>query len=280
MAEQVVAPLRIITHSDVNDFLRSAPTRSDIERLQKSELLLVAHELDLRVESENVFSLVNAICCQLFGECEFIFAFKGNTVSAEAEGGFHTRKNVLEQPVAPSSNDFNEEQAKRDHEFRMLQLQMQVQMQSIQAQERQRERELEIERYRIDKDVPASSPVIPSIALKLVPAFEENQITEFFDRFEKIATGNKWPKDQCSTLAQTAFVRKALKAIDSLSFAQSQNYETLKDAVLRSYEFQPEAYRQRFRNCRKRPHETHSDFCRGLREQFRAWMNSEHVMGD
>lgn len=122
MAEQVVAPLRIITHSDVNDFLRSAPTRSDIERLQKSELLLVAHELDLRVESENVFSLVNAICCQLFGECEFIFAFKGNTVSAEAEGGLHTRKNVLEQPVAPSSNDFNEEQAKRDHEFRMLQL--------------------------------------------------------------------------------------------------------------------------------------------------------------
>ena len=112
---------------------------------------------------------------------------------------------------------------------------------------------------------------------KLVPPFDETLILEFFDRFEKIAGGNKWPKDRWSTLVQTRLKGKALKAYDSLTHEESQNYETLKKAVLRAYEMRPEAYRQKFRTSRKRPNDSYVDFARQITDEFDQWMRSEDV---
>ena len=103
---------------------------------------------------------------------------------------------------------------------------------------------------------------------KLVPPFDESLILEFFDRFEKIASGNKWPKDRWSTLVQTRLKGKALKAYDSLTHDESQNYETLKKAILRAYEMRPEAYKQKFRSSKKRPHDTYVDFARQMSDEF------------
>lgn len=45
-------------------------------------------------------------------------------------------------------------------------------------------------------------------------------------------------------MSQTALNGKALKAFDSLSFEESQDYENLKAAMLRAYELRPEDYCQ------------------------------------
>lgn len=42
-------------------------------------------------------------------------------------------------------------------------------------------------------------------------------------------------------------VEKAQQAYSALSIEESEDYETVKGAILRTYELVPEAYRQRFR---------------------------------
>ena len=44
-----------------------------------------------------------------------------------------------------------------------------------------------------------------------------------------------------------------------LSVEQTSDYETVKELLLKGYELVPEAYRQKFRDCRKRKR---SDPCR------------------
>ena len=78
----------------------------------------------------------------------------------------------------------------------------------------------------------------------------------------------------------TVIKRKALKAYDSFSIADARNYDTLKSAVLRADELRPEAYRQRFRSCKKRPHETFAEFSRTLVDNFNMWIRSERVYED
>ena len=46
----------------------------------------------------------------------------------------------------------------------------------------------------------------------------------------------------------------------SLSVTDSANYNTVKMAILRSYEMVPEAYRQRFRDCRMGENQTYLDW--------------------
>lgn len=66
-----------------------------------------------------------------------------------------------------------------------------------------------------------------------------------------------WP-----LLIQSKLYGKAQEAVAALSFEDSLNYETVKTAVLHTYELVPEAYRQKFRNHRKAPSQAHVDFAR------------------
>lgn len=69
--------------------------------------------------------------------------------------------------------------------------------------------------------------------------------------------------------AQSVFVGKALIACDTLSFEESLDYETLRYGVLRTYELRQEAYRQIYRNSKRRPNEIWVVFCKYQSDLFR-----------
>lgn len=99
------------------------------------------------------------------------------------------------------------------------------------------EKDRELERYKIDH-APSQPPAglhvgAHSEQFRLVPKFDEMHVTEFFQRFEKIAIGFKWPRERWAVLAQSVFVGKALRAFDSLSVPvkDSFNYDVLKSIV-------------------------------------------------
>lgn len=104
--------------------------------------------------------------------------------------------------------------------------------------------EISLERYKIDKGVTSPSPVVFSSVdpVKFIPTFDELQVTEFFNWFEKYAAGNKWPKENWSSLVQNALNGIALRSYDCLSFGEVQDYEALKHAVLRFYEMRSEVF--------------------------------------
>lgn len=254
-------PLHIISHQDALDFVNSKPDRDQVQRLERQELALVADVLNIQPDSCNVAPMVNLICDQLCG------------MSA-------SKKSEISDSASQKTSDYNSEQAQRDHEFRMMKLKMNLA--KIEADKEIKLKELEV--HRANTVASQGADNIPGFrlqeVLKLVPQFDESSVSQFFERFEKIATGSAWPKEKWSTLVQTALKGKAIKAYDSLSFADSLVYLKLKTVVLRAYELRPEAYRQKYRNRRRHQQESYPDFNTALITNFDSWMRSEDVAND
>lgn len=87
--------------------------------------------------------------------------------------------------------------------------------------------------------------------LRLLPKFNERDPESFFSLFERVAKARNWPESARTLMLQCALTGRAQEAYSALSFIESQNYESVKSAVLKIYELVPEAYRQRFRTWRK-----------------------------
>ena len=151
----------------------------------------------------------------------------------------------------------------------------------IQIQEREKERQFELEQLKPQQSnhpIGQSFDVIKNF--QAVPSFQEDDVDMFFLHFEKLATNLNWPKDHWTTLLQKAFVGKAREIFAQLSVEQSQKYEYVKDVVLRGYQLNPEAYRQKFRNCQREISQTFVEFARVKEQLFDRWCHSKKVNKD
>ena len=62
-----------------------------------------------------------------------------------------------------------------------------------------------------------------------------------------------------------------------MSLEQSSDYDKVKELILKAYELVPEAYRQKFRNCRKENDRTHVEFARTKEQLFHRWCSSKKI---
>ena len=150
-----------------------------------------------------------------------------------------------------------------------------------QIQEREKERQFELEKLKLlqpNHPIGQSFDVIKNF--QAVPSFQEDDVDMFFLHFEKLATNLNWPKDHWTILLQKAFVGKAREIFAQLSVEQSQKYEYVKDVVLRGYQLNPEAYRQKFRNCQRDISQTFVEFARVKEQLFDRWCHSKKVNKD
>ncbi|XP_076859481.1 uncharacterized protein LOC143512733 [Brachyhypopomus gauderio] len=113
--------------------------------------------------------------------------------------------------------------------------------------------------------------------ISMVPTFRENEVDAYFAIFERIATTLSWPRAVWPLLLQCKLVGKAQDVCSSLSLEQSVDYDTVKAAVLRAYELVPEAYRQNFRQLKKKPTQTHVEFAREKTVLFDKWCSASDV---
>ena len=81
---------------------------------------------------------------------------------------------------------------------------------------KQRLHELEVLRMKKECKNSGFNFVVCS-AIKLVPSFSENKVSDFFISFEKVADALQWPEDKWTTLLQCRFVGKAQKVYGALS---------------------------------------------------------------
>ena len=116
--------------------------------------------------------------------------------------------------------------------------------------------------------------------IRLVPPFQEKEIDKYFLHFEKVAENLKWPKEHWTLLLQSVVFGKARELYTQLSLEQSSNYDKVKELILKGYELVPEAYRQKFRNCRKEHDQTHVEFARTKEQLFDRWCSSKKVCSD
>ena len=110
-----------------------------------------------------------------------------------------------------------------------------------------------------------------------VPPFQEKEVDKYFLHFEKVAENLNWPKEHWTLLLQSVLIGKAREIYTQLGVEQSHHYETVKELIFKGYELVPEAYRQKFRNCKEDSNQTHVEFARNKEQFFDRWCCSKKI---
>ena len=154
----------------------------------------------------------------------------------------------------------------REREERERERGFQLRMREIEMQERANQPKQKIE-YNFDV----------TKHIRLVPPFQEKEVDKYFLHFEKVAENLNWPKEHWTLLLQSVLIGRAREIYIQLGVEQSHHYETVKELILKGYELVPEAYRQKFRNCKKDSNQTHVEFARNKERLFDRWCYSKKI---
>src|SRR4029434_8502616 len=160
------------------------------------------------------------------------------------------------------------EQKRKDLELEMK-LAFQREQAEHEREERERERQFELQKFELELAAKCTQPS-PSLApsfditkhVRLVPPISEREVDRYFPYFERVATTLKWPKETWTLLLQSVLVGRARDAYVSLPIEPSLSccVDTVKREILHRYELAPEAYRQRFRHCKKTDRHMYVEF--------------------
>ncbi|KAK0134657.1 hypothetical protein N1851_029725 [Merluccius polli] len=187
-------------------------------------------------------------------------------------------KQILAGDSEVKEGDEFEKRSEESEEVKLKELDVKLELEHMQLQQTIRLRELEIEELRIRSTQQSMSKEFDLARnSRLVPPFNEKEVEEYFTLFERVADALKWPEEFRPLLLQTVLVGKAQSVYASLSVAQSSNYKTVKEAILRTYELVPEAYRQQFHKLRKSESQTHGVFAREQQILFERWCKSQDI---
>lgn len=110
-----------------------------------------------------------------------------------------------------------------------------------------------------------------------MPKFDEADPDLFFSSFERIARQLEWPREFWTLLVQSQFVGRARRTYLCLLDSEARDYELVKSTVLRAYALVPDAYRQSFRQLRKKDDQTYLEYARLKREALTRWLRAQGV---
>ena len=168
-----------------------------------------------------------------------------------------------------------------------LEMEERIQKEKLEQAEKEKERqynlrmkELEMQDKAKTKPLDLGTHFDVTKHIRLVPPFQEKEVDKYFLHFEKVAENLKWPKEHWTLLLQSVVIGKAREIYTQLSLEQSSDYDKVKELILKAYELVPEAYRQKFRNCRKENDQTHVEFARTKEQLFDRWCSSKKIGSD
>lgn len=120
-----------------------------------------------------------------------------------------------------------------------------------------------------------TKPRLPKPTLQKMT--EGENVENFLDMFEKVATQQGWPKEVWSTQLAGLLTGKALAAFVNVPKETSDDYEVVKTAILRRYDVNAETYRQRFRTNRRRGAETYRELADRSRDLYVKWKEAAEM---
>ena len=174
------------------------------------------------------------------------------------------------------------ERERLEHEKLKLEAEERIEVEKEKLQFEIKMKELELEGKSKTKPLPLDSGKSFDVTkhIRLVPPFQEKEVDKYFLHFEKVAENLKWPREHWTLLLQSVVIGKAREIYTQLSIEQSSYYDKVKELILKAYELVPEAYRQKFRDCRKEPNQTHVEFARIKEQLFDRLCYSKKVGSD
>ncbi|XP_043959103.1 uncharacterized protein LOC122823502, partial [Gambusia affinis] len=110
---------------------------------------------------------------------------------------------------------------------------------------------------------------------KLHPLLPDDDIEHFLTTFERMAQVCRWPREEWAIRLIPLLTGKARSAYVLMDFADSEDYDKVKAAILQKYEITAETYRRRFRSLDILPGETPQELYVRLKEMFFKWVKPE-----
>ncbi|XP_066983770.1 uncharacterized protein [Macrobrachium rosenbergii] len=281
--------------TQILNFLADPDWEKNLYDLKRDQLWLIAEFLNLKLVSEIrkgqlLWEVVRAV--KVYKETLGLVEEEKENVAEEKEGSVvNVKGNTL-------VNNNDEVDLVGEPEMVKLQIlkeqarikDLELQTIRVQAEERAKEWEHEIKILKLQvelsnnnnnngnvKNSNNSIKFVVMSALKLVPVFEEDNVSEFFASFERIGKKLGWPSDMWTTLVQCRLKGKAQRVYNTLKDDISSDYDTVKAVILKAYDLVPEAYRQKFRNFRKTQDITFVEFGRKKEQFFDDWLKSKET---
>ena len=196
----------------------------------------------------------------------------------EKERQMQKERMEMEEREKEKERQMQKERIEMEEREKEKERQMQIEREKLKFDTELRMKELEMQNMTVKRQ-PLDSGVHFDITkhIRLVPPFQEKEVDKYFLHFEKVAENLKWPKEHWTLLLQSVIIGKAREIYTQLTVQQSSSYDTVKELILKAYELVPEAYRQKFRNCKKENEQTHVEFARTKEQLFDRWCSSKKI---
>lgn len=107
-----------------------------------------------------------------------------------------------------------------------------------------------------------------------IPVFNEDRddLDAYLKRFERVATGQDWPREKWATALSLCLGGEALKVFGRLSPNDSLSYDEVKLALLQRFRFTADGYREKFRKSKPEDGETGKQYATRLQSFFDRWI--------
>ena len=161
-----------------------------------------------------------------------------------------------------------------------LEKETELELKRLQDKERERQFQLSILSQTGNFPTPTSpndSKFDITRAQRALPKFEENEPDEFFQLFEKVALNLNWPRENWPSLMQSVLVGKGRTKYLSLSVQQCQDYEIVKQEILKAYEVTAEFYHAKFRNCKLEQSMSFTDYSHEVSKLLNKWLSAAEI---
>jgi len=115
-----------------------------------------------------------------------------------------------------------------------------------------------------------------------MPCFDErsDDMDSFLHRFEVYADSQRWSKEQWAVYLSALLKRKALEVYSRLPVKDAQDYEVLKDALLKRFNLTDEGFRQKFKSARAEVGEAPTQFIARPENYLMRWIDLANVEKD
>ena len=253
----------------------------DFYQLTREELCSLANEMEIVLEVERKEDMQREIK-RVLEERNFFYKDSENDGESDDNPKVDKQCEDLQMPqLEKLPGDLSSSERIEMLKFQIeMQTQLQLQMKKVEKEAENRRAEIEA-----DKEVRLKQAEFGGTSEKIdfdhrvkhVPEFVEGEEENFFLQFEKVAKLREWNVKDWPLLVQSKFKGKAREAYVNLTDMEIKDYETIKEAVLRSTLLSSRVYRERFRNTRKRPGSTYLEMARECGLKFDRWMKSEEA---
>ena len=142
------------------------------------------------------------------------------------------------------------------------------------AEDRRRhEEQMELMRRLVEESRrPVPEPKADVAALpKLTKLAEQDDIEAYITVFERTMTAYEVDKSRWSYMLAPQLTGKAQRAFAAMEAERSGDYDAVKDAILRRYDINEKAYRQRLRASAKKGEETYRELATRTMELTQKW---------